>query len=124
MSIPPETRSQERICEPGRQSASTAGVRRRDTQPHSHEALPVSCSQSRVAGASNRAVTLDRSVDVVTNPNELALPPKIDAKEVVGYGLYFAEQTLHGRLFESIDELKGHLPELLDFPHSMVTARC
>jgi pyruvate dehydrogenase (quinone) len=49
-------------------------------------------------------------VDVVTNPNELALPPKIDAQEVAGYGLYFAKQTLHGRLFESIDELKGHLP--------------
>jgi Thiamine pyrophosphate-requiring enzymes [acetolactate synthase, pyruvate dehydrogenase (cytochrome), glyoxylate carboligase, phosphonopyruvate decarboxylase] len=49
-------------------------------------------------------------LDVVTNPNSLALPPKIDAKEVVGYGLYVAKQTLHGRLFESIDELKGNLP--------------
>ena len=49
-------------------------------------------------------------VDVVTNPNVLALPPKIDAKEIAGYGLYVAKQTLHGRLFESIDELKGNLP--------------
>jgi pyruvate dehydrogenase (quinone) len=49
-------------------------------------------------------------VDVMTNPNALALPPKIDAKEVAGYGLYVAKQTLHGRLFESIDELKGNLP--------------
>jgi pyruvate dehydrogenase (quinone) len=49
-------------------------------------------------------------VDVVTNPNALALPPKVDAKEVAGYGLYVAKQTLHGRLFESIDELKGNLP--------------
>jgi pyruvate dehydrogenase (quinone) len=49
-------------------------------------------------------------VDVVTNPNALALPPKIDAKEVAGYGLYVAKQTLHGKLFESIDELKGNLP--------------
>jgi pyruvate dehydrogenase (quinone) len=49
-------------------------------------------------------------VDVVTNPNALALPPKIDAKQVAGYGLYFAKQTIHGRLFESIDELKGNLP--------------
>jgi pyruvate dehydrogenase (quinone) len=49
-------------------------------------------------------------VDVVTNPNSLALPPKIDAKEVAGYGLYVAKQTLHGRLFESIDELKESLP--------------
>ena len=49
-------------------------------------------------------------IDVVTNPNALALPPKIDAKEVAGYGLYVAKQTLHGRLFESIDELKGNLP--------------
>jgi hypothetical protein len=40
----------------------------------------------------------------------VALPPKIDSKEVAGYGLYFAKQTLHGRLFESIDELKGNLP--------------
>jgi pyruvate dehydrogenase (quinone) len=49
-------------------------------------------------------------IDVVTNPNALALPPRIDAKEVAGYGLYFAKQTLHGRFFESIDELKGNLP--------------
>ena len=49
-------------------------------------------------------------VDVVTNPNALAIPPKIDAKEVAGYGLYVAKQTLHGKLFESIDELKGSLP--------------
>jgi pyruvate dehydrogenase (quinone) len=49
-------------------------------------------------------------VDVVTNPNALALPPKISAKEVEGYSLYVAKQTLHGRLFQSIDELKGNLP--------------
>jgi pyruvate dehydrogenase (quinone) len=49
-------------------------------------------------------------IDVVTNPNALPMPPKIDAKEVAGYGLYVAKQTLHGRLFESIDELKGNLP--------------
>lgn len=49
-------------------------------------------------------------VDVVTDPNALAMPPKIDAKEVAGYGLYLAKQTLHGRLFESIDDLKGNLP--------------
>ena len=49
-------------------------------------------------------------VDIVTNPNALALPPKVDAKEVAGYGLYVAKQTLHGRLFQSIDELKGNLP--------------
>jgi pyruvate dehydrogenase (quinone) len=49
-------------------------------------------------------------IDVVTNPNALALPPKIEAKEVAGYGLYFAKHTLHGRFFESIDELKGSLP--------------
>jgi pyruvate dehydrogenase (quinone) len=49
-------------------------------------------------------------IDIVTDPNALALPPKIDAKEVAGYGLYVAKQTLHGRLFETIDELKGNLP--------------
>ncbi|MFI5070856.1 MAG: ubiquinone-dependent pyruvate dehydrogenase [Terriglobales bacterium] len=49
-------------------------------------------------------------IDVVTNPDALALPPKIDAKEIAGYGLYVAKQTLHGRFFESIDELKGNLP--------------
>jgi pyruvate dehydrogenase (quinone) len=49
-------------------------------------------------------------VDVVTNPNALALPPKIYAKEVAGYGLYLAKQTLHGRLFQSSDEVKGNLP--------------
>jgi pyruvate dehydrogenase (quinone) len=49
-------------------------------------------------------------IDVVTDPNALALPPKIDAKEVAGYGLYVAKQTLDGRLFDSIDELMGSLP--------------
>jgi pyruvate dehydrogenase (quinone) len=49
-------------------------------------------------------------IDAVTNPNALALPPKIDVKEIAGYGLYVAKQTLHGHLFESIDDLKGNLP--------------
>jgi pyruvate dehydrogenase (quinone) len=49
-------------------------------------------------------------VDVVTDPNVLALPPKIDAKETIGYSLYLAKQTLDGRLFESLEELKGNLP--------------
>jgi pyruvate dehydrogenase (quinone) len=49
-------------------------------------------------------------IDIVTNPNALAMPPKIDVEQVAGYGLYVAKQTLHGRLFESIDELKGNLP--------------
>ena len=49
-------------------------------------------------------------VDVVTDPDALALPPKIQAKEVAGYGLYVAKQTLHGRLFATIDELKGNVP--------------
>ncbi len=49
-------------------------------------------------------------VDVVTDPNALAMPPKIAAQQVAGYGLYLAKQTLHGRLFESIEELKGNLP--------------
>jgi pyruvate dehydrogenase (quinone) len=48
-------------------------------------------------------------IDIVTDPNALALPPKIEAKEIAGYGLYLAKQTLHGRLFESVDELKGNL---------------
>ena len=49
-------------------------------------------------------------IDIVTNPDALAVPPKIDAKEVAGYGLYVAKQTLHGRLFETVEELKGNLP--------------
>ena len=49
-------------------------------------------------------------IDVVTNPDALALPPKIDAKQIAGYGLYVAKQTLEGRFFESVDELKGNLP--------------
>jgi pyruvate dehydrogenase (quinone) len=41
-------------------------------------------------------------IDLVTDPNALALPPKIDAKQVAGYGLYLAKQTLHGRLFSAV----------------------
>jgi pyruvate dehydrogenase (quinone) len=48
-------------------------------------------------------------VDVVNDPNALAIPPTVNAKEVAGYGMYVAKRTLHGRLFESIDELKGNL---------------
>jgi len=43
-------------------------------------------------------------------PDALAIPPRIDAKEAAGYGLHGAKQTLHGKLFESIDEPKGNLP--------------
>jgi pyruvate dehydrogenase (quinone) len=49
-------------------------------------------------------------VDIVTDPNALAMPPKVDAVQAAGYGLYLAKQTLHGRLFESIEDLKGNLP--------------
>jgi hypothetical protein len=38
------------------------------------------------------------------------MPPKIQAKEVAGYGLYVAKQTLHRRLFQSIEELKENVP--------------
>jgi pyruvate dehydrogenase (quinone) len=72
----------------------------------------------RIEDYSDLEKTLDKAlrhdgpalIDVVTNPDSLALPPKIDAKQVAGYGLYVAKQTLHGRIFESIDELKGNLP--------------
>jgi aryl-alcohol dehydrogenase-like predicted oxidoreductase len=43
-------------------------------------------------------------------PDALAIPPRIDAKEAAGYGLHGAKQTLYGKLFESIDEPKGNLP--------------
>jgi pyruvate dehydrogenase (quinone) len=49
-------------------------------------------------------------LDVVTDANALAMPPKVQPGEVAGFGLYLAKQTLHGRLFESVDELKGNLP--------------
>ena len=49
-------------------------------------------------------------LDIVTDPNALAFPPRINAKEVAGYGLFLVKQTLHGKLFESIDDLKGSLP--------------
>jgi hypothetical protein len=38
------------------------------------------------------------------------MPPKIDKSQIEGYGLYVAKQTLHRRLVESIDELKGNPP--------------
>ncbi|HMI50940.1 MAG TPA: ubiquinone-dependent pyruvate dehydrogenase [Candidatus Saccharimonadales bacterium] len=49
-------------------------------------------------------------LDIVTDPNALAFPPKLNAKEVAGYGLFLVKQTLHGKLFESIEDLKGNLP--------------
>ena len=50
-------------------------------------------------------------LDVVTNPDALAMPPKVDANQIAGYGLYVAKQTLHGRLFETVDELRWKAPQ-------------
>jgi hypothetical protein len=49
-------------------------------------------------------------VGVSTNPDASAIPRGSTLRGSRATGLYVAKQTLHGKLFESIDELKGNLP--------------
>ena len=46
-------------------------------------------------------------LDVVTNPQELSMPPVVTADEVKGFGLWGMQAVLNGRGDEIIDLLKG-----------------
>lgn len=61
-----------------------------------------------VPGAIERALEHDGPVlvDVLTNPTELAMPPKINLAEAKGFGIYMIRQTLLGDGAEVWDTLK------------------
>jgi len=50
-------------------------------------------------------------IDVLTNPTELAMPPKIDFEEAKGFGIYMLRQTLLGDGAEVWDTLKTNFLE-------------
>jgi pyruvate dehydrogenase (quinone) len=43
-------------------------------------------------------------VDVVTNPHEISLPPKVSKKQALGFGLFLLKETLDGNM-EEVEEL-------------------
>jgi hypothetical protein len=61
-----------------------------------------------VPGAIEKALKHDGPVliDVLTNPTELAMPPKINFEEAKGFGIYMIRQTLLGDGAEVWDTLK------------------
>jgi len=48
-------------------------------------------------------------VDVVTNHDELALPPKITIEQVSGFSLWMAKAVLSGRGDEVLDLAKSNI---------------
>lgn len=77
-------------------------LRQRQYVPHQHREPAIAAQgNDSPLWKSQAAIRHDGPllIDGVTNPDTLALPPKIDAKEFAGYGLYVAKQILHGRLF-------------------------
>jgi hypothetical protein len=48
-------------------------------------------------------------LDVVTNRQELALPPKVDLKEATGFGLWVAKAVLNGKGTEVLDLARTNL---------------
>ena len=48
-------------------------------------------------------------VDVLTNPSELALPPKATLAQAKGYSLYLLKEILGGGASDVIDSLESNL---------------
>jgi pyruvate dehydrogenase (quinone) len=48
-------------------------------------------------------------LDVVTNPQELAMPPKIDLEQVKGFGLWALRAVINGRGDELVDVARSNL---------------
>ncbi len=67
---------------------------------------------SEVRPAVERALAADGPVlvDVLTNPSELALPPKATVAQAAGYSLYLLKEILGGGAGDVIDSLESNLP--------------
>jgi pyruvate dehydrogenase (quinone) len=48
-------------------------------------------------------------LDVLTNPQELAMPPAINLEQVEGFGLWALRAVINGRGDEVIDVAKSNL---------------
>jgi len=48
-------------------------------------------------------------LDVVTNPQELAMPPSIEAEQVKGFGLWALRAVISGRGDELLDVARSNL---------------
>jgi pyruvate dehydrogenase (quinone) len=54
-------------------------------------------------------------VNIMTNPDSLAMPPKVEWQQVKGYALSMSKLILGGRMEEVLDTVKAnykHLSEL------------
>jgi pyruvate dehydrogenase (quinone) len=47
-------------------------------------------------------------VDVVTNPSELAMPPKISVKQAGGFALYLLKETLSGHGDDTVEVIESN----------------
>jgi pyruvate dehydrogenase (quinone) len=55
-------------------------------------------------------------INIMTNPESLAMPPKIEWEQIKGYTLSMSKLMLDGRMDEVLNTVKGnykHLSELL-----------
>jgi pyruvate dehydrogenase (quinone) len=48
-------------------------------------------------------------VDVVTNPSELSMPPKVSAKQAGGFALYMLKETLSGHGDDMVQMIESNL---------------
>jgi pyruvate dehydrogenase (quinone) len=64
-----------------------------------------------LGGALKEAFAFDGPalIDVVTNRQELSMPPSIELKQALGFSLYMAKAVLNGRGDEIIDLAKTNL---------------
>ena len=70
----------------------------------------------RVEDSSELTTAIDKAlahngpvlIDVLTNPTELVMPPKINMEQAKGFGIYMLRQTLLGDGGEVWDTLKSN----------------
>ena len=48
-------------------------------------------------------------LDVITNPQELAMPPKIELEQTYGFGLFMLKAVLSGRGSEIVELAKTNI---------------
>jgi len=67
-------------------------------------------NSEEVPAAIEKALACDGPVliDVMTNPTELAMPPKINIEQAKGFGIYMIKQTLLGDGAEVWDTLSSN----------------
>jgi len=72
--------------------------------------------QEEVKGAIAQAIKVDGPVlvNILTNPNALAMPPKIEWEQAKGYAITMGKLILGGRMDEVLDIIKSNYKHLSD----------